>query len=151
MSFWELYRGENLVSDTLRHLHKVTPLGCHRDRIWVYVSLTPTCCCLLAKSCLTLCDTMNCMPGFPVFHCLLELTQTHAHWVSDAIQPSHPLSPPSTAWSYFSQLNYSCFNNIFNTNIHCYSFNFVTFFPLVILAQSIFSSIFTTLYFLGSC
>ena len=34
-------------------------------------------------------------PGFAVHHQLLELVQTHAHWVSDAIQPSHPLSPPS--------------------------------------------------------
>ena len=35
------------------------------------------------------------MPGLPVHHQLLEFTQTHAHWVSDAIQPSHPLSSPS--------------------------------------------------------
>ena len=33
-------------------------------------------------------------PGFPVLHCLPELAQTHVHWVSDAIQPSHPLWPP---------------------------------------------------------
>ena len=33
--------------------------------------------------------------GFPVLHFLLELAQTHVHWVDDAIQPSHPLSPPS--------------------------------------------------------
>jgi len=33
------------------------------------------------------------MPGFPVLHHFLEFAQTHAHWVSDAIQPSHPLSP----------------------------------------------------------
>ena len=33
--------------------------------------------------------------GFPVLHCFLEFAQTHVHWVSDAIQPSHPLSPPS--------------------------------------------------------
>ena len=39
---------------------------------------------------------MNCsMPGFPVLHYLPELAQTHVHWVGDAIQPSHPLSPPS--------------------------------------------------------
>ena len=39
---------------------------------------------------------MDCsMPGFPVHHQLPELAQTHAHWVSDAIQPSHPLSSPS--------------------------------------------------------
>ena len=34
-------------------------------------------------------------PGLPVHHQLLESTQTHVHWVSDAIQPSHPLSSPS--------------------------------------------------------
>ena len=39
---------------------------------------------------------MNCsMPGFPVLHYLLEFAQTHVHWVSDAIQPSHPLLPIS--------------------------------------------------------
>ena len=50
----------------------------------------------IAQSCLTLCDPMDCsMPGFPVLHHLLELAQTHVHWVSDAIQPSHPLLSPS--------------------------------------------------------
>ena len=34
-------------------------------------------------------------PGLPVHHQLPELTQTHVHWVSDAIQPPHPLSSPS--------------------------------------------------------
>ena len=44
----------------------------------------------------TLCDPMDCSkPGFPVHHQLLELTQTQVHKVSDAIQPSHLLSPPS--------------------------------------------------------
>ena len=39
---------------------------------------------------------MDCsMLGFPVFHYLSEFTQTHVHWVGDAIQPSHPLSPSS--------------------------------------------------------
>ena len=50
----------------------------------------------VAQSCLTLCDPMDCStPGFPVYHQLLELTQTHVHQVSDAVQPSHPLSSPS--------------------------------------------------------
>ena len=50
----------------------------------------------VAQLCLTLCDPMNhSTPGLPVHHQLLEFTETHAHWVSDAIQPSHPLSPPS--------------------------------------------------------
>ena len=53
-------------------------------------------CCSVPHLSLTLCDFMDCsMPGFPVFHHLLELAQTHVHWVRDAIQPSHPLSPSS--------------------------------------------------------
>ena len=48
------------------------------------------------QSCLTLCNPMACsMPGLLVHHQLPEPTQTHIHWVSDAIQPSHPLSSPS--------------------------------------------------------
>ena len=50
----------------------------------------------VAQSCPTLCDPMNrSMPGLPVHHQLLEFTQTHVHWVGDAIKPSHPLSSPS--------------------------------------------------------
>ena len=50
----------------------------------------------VTQSCLTLCDPMNrSTPGLPVHHQLLEFTQTHIHRVSDAIQPSHPLSSPS--------------------------------------------------------
>ena len=53
-------------------------------------------CCSVAKLCLTLCDPMNySIPGFLVLHYLQELAQTHVHWVSVAIQPSHPLMPPS--------------------------------------------------------
>ena len=44
----------------------------------------------------TLCDPVDCSTlGFLVLHCLPEFTQIHVHWVSDAIQPSHSLSPPS--------------------------------------------------------
>ena len=51
------------------------------------------CCCSVAQSCLTLCDPMDCStPGFPVLHCFPEVAQTHVHRVSDAIQPSRPLS-----------------------------------------------------------
>ena len=50
----------------------------------------------VAQSCPTLCDPMNrSTPGLPVHHQLLEFTQTHVNQVSDAIQPSHPLSSPS--------------------------------------------------------
>ena len=56
------------------------------------------CCCSVAQSCLTLWDPMDCStPGLPVLHHLLDLAQTHVQWVSDAIQPSHPLFPPSPA------------------------------------------------------
>ena len=51
---------------------------------------------LVSQSCLTLCDPMDCsMPGFHVHHQLPEIVQTQVHRVSDAIQPSHPLSSPS--------------------------------------------------------
>ena len=48
----------------------------------------------VTQLCLTLCDPMDCsMPGLPVLHQLPGFIQTHVHWVSDAIQPSHLLSP----------------------------------------------------------
>ena len=54
----------------------------------------------VAQSCLTLCDPIGCStPGFPVHHQTLELAQTHVHWVSDAVQQSHPLLSPSPAFS----------------------------------------------------
>ena len=57
----------------------------------------------VTQSCLTLCNLMDSsILGFPVLHQLLELAQTHVHWVSDAIQPSHPLlSPSSPAFNLF--------------------------------------------------
>ena len=67
--------------------------------IWILMkilSLWYKCCCSVAQSCPTVCDPMDCStPGLPVHHQLPEFTQTHAHWVSDAIQASHPLSSPS--------------------------------------------------------
>ena len=56
----------------------------------------------VAQSCPTLCDSMNSsMPGLPVHHQLPESTQSHVHWVIDAIQPSHPLQSPSPALNLF--------------------------------------------------
>ena len=50
----------------------------------------------VTQSCPTPCNPMNrSMPGLPVHHQLPEFTQTHIHRVSDAVQPSHPLSSPS--------------------------------------------------------
>ena len=61
--------------------------------------------CSVAKSCPTLCDPMDCsMPDFPVLHYFLEFAQIHVHWVSDAIQPSHPLSSPSPPTSVFPSI-----------------------------------------------
>ena len=58
----------------------------------------------VAQSCLTLCNPMDCStPGFPVHHQLWELTQTHACWVGDGIQPSHALSSPSPPTFSLSQ------------------------------------------------
>ena len=53
-------------------------------------------CCWVAQSCPALFGPLGCStPGFPVLYHLSELAQTHDHWISDAIQPSRPLSTPS--------------------------------------------------------
>ena len=70
----------------------------------VYLITLLLICCSDAQSCPTLCDPTDCStPGFPVLHHLLELAQTHVHWVSDNIQTSHPLSPPSSPAFNLSQ------------------------------------------------
>ena len=62
---------------------------------WKWTAGAQNCCSVLKLS-LTLCDPMDCrMPAFLVLQCLLELAQTHVHWVDDVIQPPHSLSPPS--------------------------------------------------------
>ena len=63
-----------------------------------------SCCSSVTQLCLTLCDPMDCsMPGFPIYYHLPELTQTHVHGISDAIQSSHPLSSPSPPTFNLSQ------------------------------------------------
>ena len=64
--------------------------------IWLVICVLYRC-CSVAKSYPALCDPMNCsIPGFSVLQCLPEFAQTHVSWVvGDAIQPPHPLSPPS--------------------------------------------------------
>ena len=60
------------------------------------VCIYTVCCCSVRQSCQTLCHPMDCsIPGFPVLHHLPELAQTHVLWVSDDIQPCHPLLSPS--------------------------------------------------------
>jgi len=64
------------------------------------------CWCSVTQSCQTLCDPVDCnIPSFPVLHCLLEFVQTHVHWVSVAIQPSHLLLPLSPALSLSQHQN----------------------------------------------
>ena len=59
-------------------------------------SIFKYCSCSVTRSCPTLCDPMDCsIPGLPVPHHLLEFVQVHVHWISDVIQPSHPLLPSS--------------------------------------------------------
>ena len=61
------------------------------DYLFIYLGSVSS----VAQLCPTLCDPMDCsMPGFPVCHQLPEFTQTHVHWVGDAIQPYHSLSSP---------------------------------------------------------
>ena len=84
------------------HLSYLGPASCIFTEVFSFLN------CLqfssVAQSCLTLCDPMNHnMPGLPVHHQLLEFTQTHVHWVGDAIQPSHPLSSPSPPTFNLSQ------------------------------------------------
>ena len=73
------------------------------------------------------CNPMDCIiPGFPVYHQLPELTQTHVHWVSDAIQPSHPLlspSPPAFNLSQHQGLINESVLPIREGKYWCFSFN----------------------------
>ena len=78
-----------------------TDILLYKTKFWFYYTLLPirppsVQFSSVAPSCLTLCDPMNrSTPGLPVHHQLPEFSQTHAHRVGDAIQPSHPLLSPS--------------------------------------------------------
>ena len=72
----------------------------HLGGVWIFLTFGPSPVALqlssVAQLCLTFCNPMDCStPGLPVHQHLPELTQTHVHWVGDAIQPSHLLSSPS--------------------------------------------------------
>ena len=80
------------------------------------ITTVPPCCggYSVAESCLTLYDPTDCStPGFPVHHQLPELAQTHVHPVSDAIQPSHPLSSCSPPASVLSSIRVFSSNQFF--------------------------------------
>ena len=74
----------------------VTTVSCRGARLNQLDYCLDDLCCSVAQSCPALCDPVDCSTaGRPVLHCLLQLAQTHVHWAGDAIQPSHPLLPPS--------------------------------------------------------
>ena len=94
-----LQHGLLVGGEVSRHLpsHSFTYLVFYTYMLSVHISS-------VAQSYLTLCDPVDCStPGLPVNHQVQEFTQTHVHWVSDAIQPSHPLSSPSLPTFNLSQ------------------------------------------------
>ena len=89
----------------------------------------------VAQSCLTLCDPMNhSTPGLPVHHQLLEFTQTHSHWVGDAIQPykgylNQWSSSPDINLALILQVNYLSFEN------HMKSTLFFLHYPITVIER----------------
>ena len=84
-----------------QHLVPADAMHCLADLITMFRLVSSECVVLhfqfssVTQLCPTLCDPIDCStPGFPVYHQCLELAQTHIHWVSDTIQPPHPLSSP---------------------------------------------------------
>ena len=70
-------------------------------------------CCSVTNLCLTLCNPVDCSKaGFSVLHYLPEFAQTHVHWISDAIQHSHPQLPPSP--SVLSSSSIEVFSNVWS-------------------------------------
>ena len=60
-------------------------------------NLVPCCCCSVTQLCPSICDPVDCStPGSSVLHYLPGVCSNSVHWVDDAIQPSHPLLPPSS-------------------------------------------------------
>ena len=85
-----------VFTELVQKVVKQTTISCRNNlQIW-FLELPHCFCSPVAQSCLTLCSPLDySMPGFPVLHHLPEVAQTHDHWISDAIQPPHPLSSPS--------------------------------------------------------
>ena len=88
--------------------------GSTRHQNLVTATNHSVCCCLVVKSCSTLCDPMDeSMPGPPVFNCLTELGQIHVGSFGDTVQPSCSLSSPSPLAFPFSQ-HHSLFQGVFS-------------------------------------
>ena len=94
MSSWHLYLISSASVRSLLFLSFIVPILAWNVPMISPIFLKRTL-SSVAQWCLVPCDPMDCsMPGLPFHHQLLEFTQTHVHWVGDAIQPSHPLSSP---------------------------------------------------------
>ena len=96
------------------------------NRILLCLLLASGCCCYhsFAKLCPTLCDPMDCStPGFPVLYYLPEFAQTHVLWVSNAVQPSHPLSPASPPAFNLFQHQSLPMNRLFTSKYWSFSFS----------------------------
>ena len=90
-----------------------------------------TCCCSVAKSCPTLCDSMNhSTPGSPVLHYFLERAQIHAHWISYDIQPPPPLLPCSPLALSLSQHQGLCQSTGASASVTVLLMNIQGWFPL---------------------
>ena len=97
---------------TVKSGHTPTSILLQQNSTRMFLDNEINCCCSVALSCPALCDSMDCSTsGFPVFHYLPEFAQTHVHWVSDVIQPSHPLPPPSPLALNLSQ-HHSLFQQV---------------------------------------
>ena len=95
INLWKKIRCCRRLTPSYGHLNLKAPL------CWGQLN---HCYCSVTQSWPTLWDPVDCsVPGFPVFHHLLEFAQPHVHWVGDAIQPSHPLSSSSPPVCNLSQ------------------------------------------------
>ena len=89
-----------LIQECLHLLTHPIVLACPQSIhcLWLTHSVQFSSVSSVTQSCQTLCNPMNhSTPGLPVHHQVPEFTQSHVHWVGDAIQPSHPLSSLSPA------------------------------------------------------
>ena len=94
----------SIVQFSVRCPTMARKVGCSSGPACWGLELAGLCCCSAIRSYLTLCNPMDCsMPGFLVLHYLLELAQTHVHWIVDAIQPSRTLSSSSSPAFSLSQ------------------------------------------------
>ena len=102
--FPEYFRSIDLTKCGLKIFREKKIQKVQKSKTWMFHILATLCCSSVAKSCLTLHDPMDCsMPGFHFPHNLPEFAQVDVQWISDAIQPSHPLLASSLSAFILSQ------------------------------------------------